>query len=113
MREGGVDLTFDDRPQTVGQLIARAGVEVDRVEHHPPHVVLPLAVAAVADPDRPRLVVARQVPQLLLLELALAPDHVHDLKLPFFGLDHIGDEVEGVVGLLVETECVQRPQHES
>jgi hypothetical protein len=107
MREGGVDLTFDDRPQTVGQLIARAGVEVDRVEHHPPHVVLPLVVAAVADPDRPRLV------QLLLLELALAPDPLHDLKLPFFGFDHIGDEVEGVVGLLVETECVQRPQHES
>ena len=105
-------LPLDDRPQPVGQLVARSGVEVDRIEHRPPHVVLILVVGAVADPHRPRLVVARQMLEHLLLEPALAADPVHDLELALLGLGHVGDEVEEVVGLLVEAERVQRPQHE-
>ena len=105
-------LALDDRPQPVGKLVARFRVEVDRVEHRAPHVVLILVVGAVADPHRPRLVIARQMLEHLLLELALAADPVHDLQLALLGLGHVGDEVEEVVGLLVEAQRVERPEHE-
>ena len=72
---------------SVGQLIARAGVQVDRVEHRAPDVVLALVPGAVPDPHRPRVVVAGQVVEHLLLEPALAADPVHDLQRALLGLD--------------------------
>ena len=47
----------------------------------------------------------------MLLELALAADAVHDLEV-LLALGDVGDEVEEVVGLPVEAERVERPQHE-
>ena len=67
--ERSFHLALDDRPQPIGQLVARARVQVDRVEHRAPHVVLVLVVGAVADPHRARVVIARQVLEHLLLEL--------------------------------------------
>ena len=106
------DLALDDRPQAVRQLVARPRVQIDRVEHRAPDVVLVLVVGAVADPHRPRVLIAGQVLELLLLQALLAADPVHDLELGLLVVGHVGDEVEEVVGLLVEAERVQRPQHE-
>ena len=55
-------------------------MEVDRVEHRAPDVVLALVERAVADADRARALVAVQVRQRLLRELALAADAVHHLE---------------------------------
>jgi hypothetical protein len=85
-------------------------VQVNRVEHHPPHVVLLLAVGGVAGPDRARSFIARQVRQLLLLELSLSAYPVHHLQVGV--LAGVGEEGEEVVGLLVEAQRVQAPQQE-
>jgi len=98
--------------QPLGQLVARLGVHVDRVEHRAPQVVLALVIGTVADTHRPRSVIAREVVELVLGELALTADPVHDLQLAVLTLGEVGDEVEEVVGLSVEAERVQRPQHE-
>ncbi len=110
--ERACHLALDDRPQPVGELVARAGVQVDRVEHGAPHVVLALAVGAVADAHRLRAAVAGEMVELLLLQATLAADPVHDLQLPLLGLGEVGDEIEEIVGLPVEAEGVERPQHE-
>ncbi len=93
-------------------MVARPGVQVDRVEQRAPDVVLLLVVGAVADPHRPRALVAGQVVEALLGEPGLAVDPVHDLQDALLPLGHVGDEVEEVVGLPVEAERVEPPQHE-
>ncbi len=73
--------------------------------------MLALVVGTVADPHGLGTFVAFEVVEDLLVEVALAVDAVHDLKLlvPF---GHIRDEPEEVVGLPVEAERVQAPQGE-
>ena len=66
-------LLHEDRPEPLGQLVARLGVQVDRVEHRAPDVVLLLVVGAVADPHRPRALVAGQVVERLLLGSSASP----------------------------------------
>ena len=112
VRERLLHLALDDRPEPVGQLIARPRVQVDRIEHRAPHVVLLLVVRAVADAHGTSMVVPGKMLELLLLEPALPPDPVHHLQLPLLGLRDVCDEVEEVVRLLVEAEGVERPQHE-
>ena len=101
-----------ERPHALRQVVARLGVQVDRVEHGAPHVVLVLAVGAVADPDRARVLVAREVVEDLLGQLGAAVDAVHDLELALLGLGDVGHEVEEVVRLPVEPERVQAPERE-
>ena len=103
---------LEDRPDDLGQVVARLRVQVDRIEHRPPHVVLLLVVRGVADPDGPRALIPAQVVECLLDELVLAADAVHDLQL-LLARGDVGDEVEEVVGLAREPERVQAPQHES
>ena len=55
-------------------------VRADRVEQHPPHVVLVLVERAVADAHRPRVAVAGEVVERVLGEVGLAADAVHDLQ---------------------------------
>ena len=74
--------------------------------------MLALVVGPVADAHGLGVVIAGEVTEHLLLELALAAHPVHDLKLTFLRLHDIGDEVEEVVRLLVEAERVERPEHE-
>ncbi len=105
-------LLADDRPDPLRERVARLRVEVDRVEVGAPHVVLVLVVGGVADPHRPRALVAGQPVERALVELGLAPDPVHDLELALLGLGHVGDEVEEVVRLPVEAEGVEAPEHE-
>ena len=107
-----LDLLLEDRPHALGQRVARLGVQVDRVEHRAPHVVLVLVVGAVADPHRPRVLVAAQVVERLLGQVGAAVDPVHDLQPALRGLGAVGDEVEEVVGLPVEAERVEAPERE-
>ena len=107
----GLHLALEDRPHALVERVARAGVQVDRVQQRAPHVVLLLLVGVVADPHRPGALVAGEVVEHLLVELALAADAVHHLQV-LLAAGHVGDEVEEVVGLPVEAERVQRPQHE-
>ena len=77
--------------------------------------MLPLVVGAVADPHRTRIVVAGQVVQLLLDQAALAANAIHHLKfmaLIVIRAGHVGDEGEEIVGLAIQTQCVQAPQRE-
>ena len=61
VRERRLDLALEDRPDAVVEAVAAPGVDVDRVEHRAPHVVLALVVGAVADAHRPGAVVAAEV----------------------------------------------------
>ena len=110
-----LDLVLQHRPQLIGHLLARLGVQVHRVEHGAPDVVLLLVVGAVADPHRAGVVVAGQVVQFVLDQAALAADRVHHLQRVAFAVvdpGHVGDEREEVVGLAVQPQRVQTPQRE-
>ena len=110
-----LDLLLEHRPQRLGDLLARLGVQVHRIQHGAPDVVLHLVVGAVADPHRAGVVVAGQVVQLLLDEGAFAADAVHHLQrvaLTVVGAGHVGDEREEVVGLAVQAQGVEAPQRE-
>ena len=109
--DGLLDLPLQHRPQCLGQLLARSRVQVDRVEHGAPHVVLALVVGGVPDAHRLRTLVPGQVGQLELVELLLAADPVHDLQVLVVPADVV-DEGEEVVGLAVEAERVQAPERE-
>ena len=90
-------------------------MQIHRIQHRTPNIVLPLVVGAVADPYRTRVVVAGQVTQLLLNQAALTPNAIHHLKfMALFGVraGHIDDEREEIVGLAIEAQCVQAPQRE-
>ena len=107
-----LDLRAQHRPEALGQVVARAGVEVERVEHRAPHVVLVLRVRGVADAHRARVLVARQVVERALGQVGAPVDAVHDLEVALLGLRHVGDEVEEVVRLPVEAERVEAPERE-
>ena len=111
VRDRGLDLAREHRPAALVEPVAGPGVQVDRVEQHPPDVVLALVPGAVADADRAGALVAGQVVESLLGQLALAADPVHDLQVGVL-LGQVGDEVEEVVRLPVEAEGVQAPEHE-
>ena len=105
------DLLAQDLPRRLGQAVALLRVEVDGVEHRPPDVVLLLGVGAVADPDGLGALVAVEVVERDLGQRLLAADPVHDLQV-VLARGHVADEVEEVVGLLVEAERVEAPQRE-
>ena len=110
-----LDLLLEYRPQRLRNLLAGPGVQIHRVQHRTPDVVLLLVVGAVADPHRTGIVVSGQVAQLLLDQAALAADAIHHLKLMALIVvraGHVGDEREEVVGLAIETQCVQAPERE-
>ena len=89
-------------------------MQIHRVQHRTPDVVLALVVGAVADPHRARIVVAGQMMQLLLDQRALTADGVHHLQQVAFTVvraGHVGDERE-VVRLAVQAQRVQTPQRE-
>ena len=62
-----------DRADLVGQLPGRA-------EQLPVDINLSLAPGAVADPNRPAVLPARQVTEFALAEVVLAADAEHDLQ---------------------------------
>ena len=102
----------EDLPRRLGQPVARLRVQVDRVQQRAPHVVLLLGVGAVADAHRLGVLVAVEVQQHLLGQRLLAADAVHDLQLVVGLRGDVADEVEEVVGLLVEAQRVEAPEHE-
>ena len=112
VRRGLLHLRAQHRPEALGQVVARARVEVERVEHRAPHVVLVLGVRGVADAHRARVLVARQVVERALGQVGAPVDAVHDLEVALLGLRHVGDEVEEVVRLPVEAERVEAPERE-
>ena len=110
--ERRLDLLLQDRPDPLRQVVARLGVQIDRVEQRPPDIVLLLVKGPVADPHGPRALVSGQVIERLLGQPTLTIDAVHDLENALLGLGHVGDEIEEVVCLPVKAERVQAPQHE-
>ena len=105
-------LALDDRPQPAREPLAAAGVEQDAVQDGAVDVVLALVEGAVADPDRARAGVAREVVARGLGEVAAAVDPVHDLhRAVGVGLE-VGDVLHELLGLPVEVEPVQRLQRE-
>ena len=113
--DGLLDLILQDRPQRLGHLLTRFGVQVHRIQHGAPDIVLHLVVRAVADAHRPGVVIPRQMVQFLLDEAAFAADAVHHLQGMAFavgGPGHVGDEGEEVIGLAVQAQGVQTPQRE-
>ncbi len=106
------DLLLHQRPQVVRHVVAPLGVQVDRIDDRPVDVVLALVVGAVADPHRPRVVVAAQVVERLLGQVALAADAVHDLQRAVLVAVEVDDELHEVVGLPVEPERVERVEGE-
>ena len=106
-----LDLRDGDRPDALGDPVSRLRVQVDRVEQRPPHVVLVLVERAVADPHRLRVLVAGQVRQDRLGQVALAAEPVHHLQVTAV-LDPVGHELEEAVGLRVEPQRVEAPQRE-
>ena len=106
-----VDLLVQDRPDPSVDVVGGLEVQVDRVQQGAPDVVLVLVVRGVADPHRTRVGVAGQVIELVLLQLLLAADAVHDLQVLVPAGD-VGDEGEEVHRLPVEAQRVQAPQGE-
>ncbi len=111
MGQGLLDLMLEHWPTLFVQLITRSGVQVHRVEEHPPDIVLTLVPRPVADPYRPGPVVAGEMVKGGFGQLALATDAVHDLECGVL-LSEIGQEVEEVVRFPVQSEFVQAGQHE-
>ena len=99
---------FDDLGRALTQ------VDVDRVEEHAPHVVLVLVPGAVAHPDRPRVPPAGQMVEGLLGQVLPTVDAVHDLQAEVAGPpgQRLDDEGEVLERLPVESEPVERAQHE-
>ena len=106
-----VDLLVQDLPDAVVQAVGCLEVKVDGVEQRTPDIVLLLRVRGIPDPHRTGVGISRQVVELALDELFLAPDSVHDLDV-VFALYQIGDEGEEVHCLPIETQCVEAPQGE-
>ena len=79
-RGGALGLRLDHRPQPLRAVPVLLGVQVERVEHRAVDVVLALLVGVVADPHRARTLIAGEVVERLLGEVALAADAVHDLQ---------------------------------
>ncbi len=77
-----VDEVADALPDRGRDLPAAALVDGDRVEQHPPHVVLVLVEGTVADAHRARVPVPGEVVERVLGEIGLAADPVHDLQVP-------------------------------
>ena len=79
--DGLIHEAGDDVPHGLGDGAATAGMGGERVEQHPPHVVLVLVERSVPDADRLRSEVAGQMIQRAFGEIGLAADAVHDLQL--------------------------------
>ena len=113
--DGLFDLFLEHRPELVGDVLPGLGVQVHRVEHGAPDVVLALVVGAVPNPHRPGVVVTGKMGQLFLDEFAFTTHRIHHLKrlsLAVVGTRHISDEREEVIGLAVQPQRVQTPQRE-
>ena len=105
-------LRLHDRPEAPREPPAPPGVEQDRVEHGAVDVVLPLVVGAVADAHRAGAVVAGQVVERALRQVAAPVDAVHDLQPAVIDGLEVGDELQELVGLPVEVQPVERLERE-
>ena len=104
-------LSLQVLPRHAGEELARARVQVHRVQQRAPDVVLFLVVGIVADPDGAGVLVAGQVVERGLVEVDPVIDGVQHLERGAVA-DLVGDEVEEAVRLVVEAERVQPPQRE-
>jgi hypothetical protein len=98
-----VDLLIQDLPDAVVQAVGCLEVQIDRIEQRTPDIVLLLRVRGVPDPHWTRVGISRQVVELVLGELFLAPDAIHDLDV-VLSFDQIGDEGEEIHCFPVETQ---------
>ncbi len=59
LRDRHLHLTLQDRPDTLVERVAGAGMQVDAVEQRPPNIVLLLLVGGVSGPHRLRALDSR------------------------------------------------------
>ncbi len=110
-----LDLPAQGVQQRLGEVPAGLDVQVHRVEQRAPDVVLLLVIGVVADADRGGAVVAAQMIEGRLRQLALTAHPVHHLERIADAVRvarDVEDEREEVVGFPVEPEGVQTPQCE-
>ena len=105
-------LSLRHLPDAIVEPVPRPGVQVQRVKHDAPHVVLALTVRVVADADRLCALVAAQVLERLLDQLTPAVDAINDLQVPAVALNYLGEKREIVARLPLEAEGEQSPQRE-
>ena len=113
--DGLLDLLLEHRPELIGDVLPRLGVQVDRIEHGAPDIVLTLVIGAVADTHRPGIVIAGQMCQFLLDEFALTADGIHHLQrlsLTVIGTRYVSDEREEVIGFAIQSQRVETPERE-
>lgn len=103
------NLGLDNPPEPILDAM-RPGVQVDSPDNRAPHVVLALAVGPVADPHRSGVLVPGQMIQRLLSKNPFPTDAVHQLQMAAFGVGDLGNEVEEIVGLPVQSQSVECPQ---
>jgi hypothetical protein len=77
---GTIDLALEDGPQRLRELIPGTRMQVYRVQHGAPDIVLLLVIRPVAGPNRKRALVTREMRQRFLVELTFAADAVHHLQ---------------------------------
>ena len=94
------------------QPLAAARVQEHRVERGAEYVVLALVERAVPDPHRAGAVVATEILEELLGQVAATVDPVHDLQAAVVVSLEIGDELHELVGLPVQVEVVQGLERE-
>ena len=111
-RLGALGLGLDQRPQPARQPLAAARVQQHRVERGAEHIVLALVERAVAGPHGAGAVVATEILEELLGQVATTVDPVHDLQPAVVVALEVGDELHELVGLPVEVEVVQRLERE-
>src|SRR5215469_10755077 len=107
-----LDLMPGHLPNPLVEPVSGLRVQVEGVEDDAPHVVLLLLKGGVADADRPRALIAVQMLEHMLVEVAPAVDAVDDLQVAAVALDQVGDEREVVVGLPLESQREQAPERE-
>ena len=101
---GAHRLRLDDGPQALRVVAVLLGVQVERVEHRAVDVVLALGPGVVSDPHRPRALVAGEVIERLLGQVALAGNAVHDLQRAVAVALEVSDVLDEVVRLPTEPE---------
>ena len=107
-----LDLLAEDRPEAVGQLVARLRVQVERVQHRRPTRRAGAGSrrrCRSAPAWRPR---SRRGGRAPTPPTAVSPPIPYMIWRSCSPPGDVGDEVEEVVGLPVEAERVEAPQHE-
>src|SRR6516165_704415 len=108
---GALRLRLNDRPEPARQAFVVPGVQQDRVEDCTEDVVLVLAEGGIADANRTRTRITRQVVPRRFRQVATAVNAVHDLQRAVLGRLNVGDELHELVRFQVQFKPVECLEH--